>query len=285
MTLTHDDYMVAWICALPLELAAAKAMLDEILPSLLQPKSEHNAYTHGRISDHNVVVACLPSGVYGTISASAVVSHLVSTYPNIRFGLVVGVGGGVPSESADIRLGDVVVGKPTATSPAYSGSLNKPPTVLLKALAQMEADSVLGKSSSVTGFQATYDHVRTEPTCSLCDQNQLVRRPTRGTEEPYIHYGVIASGDQVIKDAKTRDLVARERDILCFEMEDAGLMDELPSLAIRGICDYCDSHKNKQWQEYAALSAAACAKSLLSIVPVWRLNSQRSVRPAYEACF
>lgn len=44
-------------------------------------------------------------------------------------------------------------------------------------------------------------------------------------------------------------------------------MDELPSLVIRGICDYCDSHKNKRWQGYAALTAAAYAKALLSVVP------------------
>jgi nucleoside phosphorylase len=43
-------------------------------------------------------------------------------------------------------------------------------------------------------------------------------------------------------------------------MEAAGFMDQLQPLVIRGICDYCVSHKNKKWQEYAALSAAAYAK-------------------------
>lgn len=71
-----------------------------------------------------------------------------------------------------------------------------------------------------------------------------------------------------MKDAKTRDFIAQALDILCFEMEAAGLMDQLPCLVIRGICDYCDSHKNKQWQGYAALAAAAYAKHLLTVVPV-----------------
>lgn len=50
-------------------------------------------------------------------------------------------------------------------------------------------------------------------------------------------------------------------------MEAAGLMDNFPCLVIRGICDYSDSHKNKRWQEYAAATAAAYAKELLSVVP------------------
>ncbi|GMG13315.1 unnamed protein product [Aspergillus oryzae] len=308
MVFTRDDYTVAWICALPLEMAAAKAMLDEVHPPLPQPETDHNVYTLGSVGSHNVVVAPLPSGVYGTISAFAVVSHMVSTYSKIRFGLMVGIGGGVPSKSADIRLGDVVISKPTATSTGviqydygktlrdgrfqHTGSLNKPPPVLLKAMSQLESDSMTGNTliSKILFnvldeceemreqfsrpkddwlFRSTYNHENSEYNCSGCDQTQLVNRPERRTDDPCFHYGLIASGDQVMKDAKTRDSIAQDLDILCFEMEAAGLMDELPSLAIRGICDYCDSHKNKQWQGYAALAAAAYAKALLSKVPIY----------------
>ncbi|GAB1199720.1 hypothetical protein APSETT444_009077 [Aspergillus pseudonomiae] len=308
MVFTHDDYTVAWICALPLEIAAAKAMLDEVHPPLPQPDTDHNVYTLGRVSSHNVVVACLPGGVYGTISATAVASHMVSTFRSIQFGLMVGIGGGVPSQSADIRLGDIVISKPTATSSGviqydygktlrdgrfqHIGSLNKPPSVLLKAVSQLESDYMRGKRpvseilidiqhnceemrESFSRpkddwlFRPTYNHKDGGYNCSACDHTQLVNRPERITDGPYFHYGLIASGDQVMKDAKTRDSIAQGLDILCFEMEAAGLMDELPSLAIRGICDYCDSHKNKQWQGYAALAAAAYAKALLSVVPTY----------------
>jgi nucleoside phosphorylase len=51
-------------------------------------------------------------------------------------------------------------------------------------------------------------------------------------------------------------------------MEAAGLMNHFPCLVIRGICDYADSHKNKTWQPYAAATAAACAKELLSVIPM-----------------
>ena len=57
-------------------------------------------------------------------------------------------------------------------------------------------------------------------------------------------------------------------------MEAAGLMDQLPCLVIRGICDYCDSHKNKHWQGYAALAAAAYARDLLAVVPVTVRNKK-----------
>jgi hypothetical protein len=49
-------------------------------------------------------------------------------------------------------------------------------------------------------------------------------------------------------------------------MEAAGVMDRFPCLVIRGICDYADSHKNKTWQPYAAATASAYAKELLSII-------------------
>lgn len=115
--LSHEDYTVGWICALPLEMTAAKTMLDESHPKLSQPSTDPNTYTLGKVCGHSVVIACLPSGVYGTTSAATVVAHMVSTFPRIQFGLMVGIGGGVPV-NIDIRLGDVVVSQPTGS---YSG--------------------------------------------------------------------------------------------------------------------------------------------------------------------
>ncbi|KAF4213882.1 hypothetical protein CNMCM6805_003965 [Aspergillus fumigatiaffinis] len=152
MSFKHDDYTVAWICALPLEMVLAKEVLDKVHPSLSQPETDHNVYTLGNVAGHNVVVACLPSGVYGTTSAAIVLAHMLSMFPYLRFALMVGVGGGVPSKTADICLGDVVVSMPTATSSGViqydhgktlhnrrlqrTGSLNKPPQYLLTALSQ-----------------------------------------------------------------------------------------------------------------------------------------------------
>jgi nucleoside phosphorylase len=114
-------------------------------------------------------------------------------------------------------------------------------------------------------FEASYGHPHGD-TCVGCDRSRLCNREPRKDERPLIHYGNIASGDQVVKDAPTRDRIAREEGILCFEMEAAGLMDTFPCVVIRGVCDYADSHKNKRWQPYAAATAACYAKELLGEV-------------------
>ena len=310
--LKHSDYAVGWICALPLELAAAAETLDEEHSSLPQKPHDNNNYTLGRIGDHNVVIACLPSGVTGTNPAAVVASLLLSAFSSIRVGLMVGIGGGAPSLDHDIRLGDLVVSRPTATSGAggviqydlgktiqegrfiQTGSLNKPPGVLLKALSSLEArhdrgkgnlpehlskilsNPKLGKKSAYQGaqedhlFEADYDHLihpEGNPTCAKCEPNRLVTRDDREDELPMVHYGLIASANQVMRDGVTREKLRKELNVLCFEMEAAGLMDHFPCLVIRGLCDYADTHKNKRWQFYAAAVAAAYAKELLCIIP------------------
>jgi hypothetical protein len=108
-----DDYTVGLISALPSELAAVRAMMDEChgRPSDTAP-ADSNSYFLGRISEHNVVAACLPSGAPGTVSAATVAAHMQLTFKSIRFGLAIGVGSGVPNASNDIRLGDVIVSAP-----------------------------------------------------------------------------------------------------------------------------------------------------------------------------
>ncbi|KAN0066948.1 hypothetical protein V8E54_014872 [Elaphomyces granulatus] len=305
--MNHEDYTVAWICALPLEAAASKTILDKTHPQLSQPAGDDNAYTLGEISGHNIVIACLPSGTYGTIPAATVAANMRITFPSIRFGLMVGIGGGVPSTNNDIRLGDVVVSKPsgvlggvvqydhgkTVASGVFqqTGMMNRPPQVLLNAIAQLHADEIFGNNQGIVEaisnvgmkyafsrptdeqdrlFNSAYDH----------PQADTSRPPNFGRTS--IHYGLIASGNQVMKHGKTRDRLAKEYVMLCFEMEAAGLMNQLPCLVIRGICDYSDSHKSKQWQGYAALTAAAYAKILLSVVP---MNQFRKKQTSQEACW
>ncbi|KIX05149.1 uncharacterized protein Z518_06021 [Rhinocladiella mackenziei CBS 650.93] len=316
---SYDDYTVGWICALPVEMAAAKAMLDEIHHALPNPPNDHNTYTLGQMGAHRVVVACMPSGVYGTTSAATVAHQMMSTFRSIRFGLMVGIGGGAPNASADIRLGDVVVSKPTdcyggVVQYDYGktirdggfkriGMLNKPPKVLLTAISQLQADDMLrpnripehlsemaAKYPIMTAqfthhgrqqdhlFEAQYEHVGSEDTCERCDPSKLVTRPPRAGSDPVIHYGLIASSNQLMKHGGTRDRLARELGILCFEMEAAGLMDDFHCLVIRGICDYADSHKNKQWQEYAAATAAAYAKEILSVIPAIQISETQTTK-------
>ena len=115
-------------------------------------------------------------------------------------------------------------------------------------------------------FKSTCNH-QGGHTCSGCDVAKIIQRPHRAFSDPYIHYGTIGSANRVVKDGTERDKVKGEMKILCVEMEAAGLMDSFPCLVIRGICDYADSHKNKKWQPYAAATAAAYMKELLSVIP------------------
>jgi nucleoside phosphorylase len=304
--LSHQDYTVGWVCALSTELTAAMAMLDEEHSPLPQHPHDNNTYTLGRIGEHNMVIACLPAGQMGNNSAATVASQMRYSFGAIRFGLMVGIGGGVPSEEHDIRLGDIVVSNPGKTDGGviqydfgrtmaerrfvHSSSLNAPPTVLLTAVSTLKARHNLrghqlvhyisavdtprlrskytyqGAENDVL-FNAEYDHVGDAASCDQCEKSMLVSRPRRGETVPAIHYGTIASGNQVMRHGKTRERWRRESDVLCFEMEAAGLMNSFPCLVIRGICDYADSHKNKRWQEYAAATAAAYAKELLCVIP------------------
>ena len=111
---TNDDYTVGWICALEAELAASQAMLDKEHRDLLQAENDTNTYSLGQIGWHNVVLACLPSGTTGISAAATAARDLLRSFPRVRFGLMVGVGGGAPSNDPrqDIRLGDVVVSTP-----------------------------------------------------------------------------------------------------------------------------------------------------------------------------
>jgi nucleoside phosphorylase len=308
-------YTVGWICALSLEASVAVGMLDEFYdgPPLPQDDRDHNNYTLGRIGPHNIVIACLPEGTIGVTSAALVAAQMRWTFPSLRIGLMVGIGGGVPSEEHNIRLGDVVVSRPTGQFGGVIqydfgktlsggrferiGSLNKPPTALMTAVSavkirhEVREPKFLGYLSDMATknprlsrytvspgkdkdqlFRADYEHPAEEATCAKCRTDLLVAWPRQGEHRPpgdcpVVHYGLIASGNQVMKNGVVREQLRKELNILCFEMEAAGLMDEFPCVVIRGICDYADSHKHKEWQPYAAATAAAYAKELLMAIP------------------
>ena len=325
---SRDLYTVGWIAALPIELAAATAMLDEQHEKPLDfahPSSDKNSYTWGRIGEHNVAIASLPAGVYGIAPAATTASHMLSSFPQIRVGLMVGIGAAIarPERGYDIRLGDVVVSQPDGRSGGVvqydlgkakeghgferKGNLNMPPEALLKALAKLQArhemrppkileflegmvkrnprmaKSKPGKPGYVYQgrendrlFKATCPHVAGFG-CSNCDTKGEIVRDNRDFNEPEIYYGIIASGNTLVKDAAFRDSICKDtgEECICVEMEAAGLMNSFPCLIIRGICDYADSHKNDRWQRYAAATAAAYAKEFLGVVPGEDLEKTR----------
>ncbi|KAK6507674.1 hypothetical protein TWF481_006097 [Arthrobotrys musiformis] len=84
---------------------------------------------------------------------------------------------------------------------------------------------------------------------------------------PILHFGPIASGDTVMKSGKDRDRHAERDGVIAFEMEGAGVWENLSCIVIKGVCDYADSHKNKKWQNFAAATAACATKALLEKYP------------------
>ncbi|KAJ5173233.1 hypothetical protein N7492_005826 [Penicillium capsulatum] len=312
-------YTVALICAIEVEYVAAQESLDEEYdrPTSAAP-NDPNDYTLGRIREHNVVIATLPDGEYGTSSAATVATHLLRTFRNVRIGLMVGIAGGVPTQH-DIRLGDIVVSSPRdgmggvleydfgktvqCRSFQHTRFLDQPPQVLRSAVAGIRSqykrkghrlremvNQILdgnpnlrddyGRPPAGTDILFTSETVHgSRPCATSCARfvgNKIQRRERSNNEsDPKIHFGLIASGTQLMKDAWIRDALAVKKDVLCFEMEAAGLMNTLPCLVIRGICDYSDSHKNKEWQGYAALMAAAFAKDILYRIPVTRDEGER----------
>lgn len=296
------EYTVGWISALPIEYAAAVAVLEERHEPLERQDNDSTLYTLGHVCGHNVVIACLPAGSTGLASAASVATALSNRFPNVRIGLMVGIGGGVPSDDLDIRLGDVVVSQPKNGHGGvvqydmgkrlpngkflHTSHLDKPPQLLLSALTQVQTNHILDESSFASYlskleerakfkrpildqlYQPDYQH-KTGPNCTDCDGQQLIERDSRSEEDAVqFHYGTIASANSLIKDGVERDRICQDLggDVLCFEMEAAGLMNNFPCLVIRGICDYADSHKNKKWQPYAAATAAAYAKEILSVI-------------------
>lgn len=249
-----------------------------------------------------MVIACLPGGHQGKAAAATVAVHMMHSFP-IKLGLMVGIGGGVPSRTLDIRLGDVVVSIPEGTHGGVvqydlgkleldglhrKGHLDKPPKALLSAITSLREKHVwmepelpqhltailsnhrMAKRFGFQGaqhdrlFESNAFHPRNQNDCDHCvSALSIVQRADREDDTPQVFYGTILSGDMVIKNGQERDRIAADEKAICFEMEAAGLMNDFPCLVIRGISDYSDSHKNDRWQPYAAATAAAYAKELL----------------------
>ena len=301
-----EDYTVGWICALEIEFNSVCELLDEEYTT--KPRVElrdENSYRFGRIHEHNVVLACLPKGRYGLTSAAVVAERIRMSFPGLRFGLLVGIAGGAPSEEHDIRLGDVIVSSPGVRHGGVlqydygktiqdhefeeTGYLAPPPEVLLNAVSNLSAQHERqgdGMEEIVKGLQeksgkyhrpetdrlcvSSYVHTEDDCDCQTGAGPHLKQRKDRTGSR--VHYGLIASANSLMKDALIRDSLVKRHDILCFEMEAAGLMNHWPCLVIRGVCDYSDSHKSKEWQGYAAANATAYAVELLGLIPASHLK-------------
>lgn len=316
--MNNEAYTVGWICALPeTELPAAEAMLDEEYPPLDKDAADSNIYTFGRIKHHNVVIACLLAGRYGIVSAAGIAKDMLRTFPLIQLILMVGIGRGLPNNDQDIRLGDVVVSQPTkghAGVVQYDkgkshddgtfeirGHLDAPPAQLLNAISKLKARHIrrepefpnilarmlqenpqMAKDFARPGAD---DDIQSPDIVDRIAKSHIHSNRVRALRtNPIPHYGLIASGNQVVASIdeanRIERLIGGTDPVLCFEMEAAGLMNDSHCVVIRGISDYADRLKNDRWQAYATAAAAAYAKELLSIIPAGNPTSTASKESA-----
>ncbi|RPA71808.1 hypothetical protein BJ508DRAFT_85124 [Ascobolus immersus RN42] len=174
----NECYTVAWICALHIEQRAARLMLDNEhgRPQYVH-EADQNAYVLGECHGHLVVIVVLPSGSMGTTPAATTATSLRFSFTNIKYSLMVGIGGGIPGPQTqnpvpDIRLGDVVIGHPEGTSCGVVqydrgksvgerfervGSLNPPPVELMSAVATAPFEKYQRKGPKTVSSPREYE--------------------------------------------------------------------------------------------------------------------------------
>ncbi|ATY67161.1 NB-ARC and ankyrin domain [Cordyceps militaris] len=301
--LNPAHYTVAWIAPLAIEARAALYTLDNRHKGKFAlSRGDDYIFLPGDACGHNIIIATLPDGQeYGNGSAAAIASQVKKFFPNLWFGLLVGVAAGLPNFSRlpplDIRLGDVLVGSPEGDSPAlvaydlgketeahgfqplHGGRiLCATETVVRSAIGciKLEApndadlflpfyENIKNKEHSAGKFidpgqeNDMYYHVNDDGVEYI-----LQREPRPASRRTRVWYGPLGSGEKLMKNARKRNELRDRYNIIGLEMEAAGTMNSIAVGVIRGVCDYGDEHKNKDWQPYAAAMAAAYAKAVLS---------------------
>ncbi|KAJ3494398.1 hypothetical protein NLG97_g4106 [Lecanicillium saksenae] len=310
------DYTIAWIAPLYIEARAALLLFDHRHEgSFSVGRGDDYIFQAGDICGHNVILATLPAGQeYGNSSAAALASQVKKFFPNLWFGLLVGVAAGLPNltrkSPIDIRLGDVLVGIPqgeNAGTVAYELGketaedglqllhhghiLATTETIVRSAIGNIqldspdEADSFLRYYRQIQNAQHR-DGSFTDPgqendlyheRNDNGDLNLVLRDRRPSSKRTRVWYGCIGSGDKLMKNALKRNELRDKYNIIGLEMEAAGTMNRIPVGVIRGVCDYGDQHKNKNWQPYAAAMAAAYAKAVLAKITPETMPS--TVRP------
>ena len=331
---SREDFKVAVICALPIEVDAVEALYDECWDDqgieYGKAANDTNAYTTGRLGRYNIVLVHMPG--IGKGHAASVAASLRSSFTRIQLALLVGICGVVPygANGEEIIFGDVVISEGVVQydlgrrnpdgflrKDTPRDSLARPIQEIRSMLAKLKSRRVWQKlqermlqhynvvsdklGTDYPGikedqlFTSTYRHKHQDPAvCELCgncrgkddvvcaesrkldcqtlncsqDQSVLRKRHAHVLKsgkvpDPVVHFGLIASADTVLKSAEDRDDLSTKENVIAFEMEAAGIWDNLPCVAVKGACDYADSHKSKTWQKYAAANAACCTKALL----------------------
>jgi nucleoside phosphorylase len=274
------DVTIGIITALPVEYAGVRALLVQPTRTTVSGDSNNHEIAWVPSAEpelaHTVALTMLPQD--GTRTAAATCADVVRSFPRIRCVVTCGIAGGVPAAGAapPLRLGDVVV----ATTFVDYGhvrsvdghdELRRPPPRgpsydLLRAANELRAKAARGDQPWQVWLRTPDGgELRGHPRGDAGGE----RRGGGGHRRPEVHYGPVASGDRLLRDAQERDRLAVAYRVLAVEMEASGIavaaaLRNVDWFMIRGIADYCDGAKDDTWHAYAASTAAAYLRALLA---------------------
>ena len=289
----YSDVKIGIITALPKECAAMKMMMCDVEECFFDDRGAGHRYFLGKLKSANGKIhrVALAQCGMGNNKAAIRATNMLNHFKAIDSIIMTGIAGGIPSYQNDdkqIRLGDIVISngvtqydyiKETPKKIDNRSNSTKPSAQLLEAIDIMktyEYEGVYPWHEYLNEFSSDSHFFKpAEDTDKLYDiEDNLCEHPKDSTRTKYpkIFLGEIASANTLLKNPTKRDLLKSTYGVLAVEMEASGIADatwnhNVGYLVVRGICDYCDTHKNDLWQEYAALVAAAYTRSLIEMLP------------------
>ncbi|KAH6695637.1 nucleoside phosphorylase domain-containing protein [Plectosphaerella plurivora] len=236
------------VCSLPTEAQTVRNLFDYYWdngPGSEKVPGDPNLYSMGAIGSHNVVLVYLPGA--GKVNAAHASAFLRHNFPSIQLVLLVGTCGAVPllPESHDIvALGDVMISEGAIEydmGKRYGNRLHRD-TDHLSCLGRPKPE-IMSLIAKLKGWR-----------CREINQR------------PAVHFGLFATGDTVVASGSQRDRLAQKEGVVAFETEAAGVWDTFPCVVIKGVSNHADGRKQTEWQHYAAVAAASCAKKFFAIL-------------------
>lgn len=301
---------VGIMTALPKEYTAVKVMLENPIPYLVPGGGAGRQYLLGELpaangGRHSLVLSLADMG--NNIAATRA-TLLLEHFPSVKSIIMVGIAGGVPNPKKPdehVRLGDVVVlnqkgvvqydfDKETITETVHRHPPRPPSASLLEAVRLLEAAEVEGKRPWLRFIDQAMNLLKTtrpseETDTLVCSTNSTKaichpRDIKRIKGRPRVFIGPVASANKLLKNPVKRDELRCKFGVKAVEMEGSGIADatwnhEVGYLVVRGICDYCDSNKGDDWQDYAAVVAAAYTRALLESIPSQAKAEKRPESP------
>ncbi len=288
----YSDIKIGIVTALPHEFTAIKVLLENTQEVRFHAKDDTagNRYIIGEVAcghgTHRVALCMLPR--YGNNFASIISTKMMNWFKNIKNIIICGIAGGVPSK---VRLGDLVVSMRGVIQ--YDLGADKPDQFISKTTPQNCSDFLVEAVQFLRAEELEHgctwlkyvDEINARTAADFSRPEVKMEKYEEKSGEEYVvstrecaaktsfHEGVIGSGNAVQKNAARRDALCEQHNVTAIEMESSGISDAARLenhgyIAVRGICDYCDSQKNDEWQLYAAAVAAAYTYALVKSIPI-----------------